>query len=154
MTKTGNEVEIIQFDHQGGTKNYHFIIFRDHDKNEGRFVKRWGKVGSKGQFKDDIGPMTMDELGRSVEKESRNRQKKGYSHNGTVSVSAENAKSPKILATNVAASIGDSSFLDDDAITAKIVEWVQMSAPMPSDDLQDVQAIEDVEVTDDTWGSW
>lgn len=63
------------FKHSGGTKDYDVWLISD-SGDRAMFVKRWGKVGGFGQFKDEIGDRY--EMSKFFDKTIDDRLKKGY----------------------------------------------------------------------------
>lgn len=63
MTAYPMQFEKQHWEHRGGTKDYTFYFFQTAD-NKALIVKRWGKVGSQGQFQvhkyNDVGQAQKD----------------------------------------------------------------------------------------------
>lgn len=67
------EVEHFYGLHQGGTKDYHLYLFTKRGERSGLLIKRWGKAGTDGQVKVELGGKVQ------LDKELKERSSRGYS---------------------------------------------------------------------------
>jgi hypothetical protein len=71
------ELRIVYLSHEGGTKDYHLIVgIDDENPDEGFALKRFGKVGSKGQTNKAVG-RTAGSVAHA-NRELSKRAKRGY----------------------------------------------------------------------------
>lgn len=147
--------EIHEFIHQGGSKDYHFILLMDTDPQQPAYmIKRWGKTGSEGQFKQEEFRNTAA-LERAFESEKRTRGNKGYRLNYNVTYK-HGFGSLEALRGNVKefSTMRNQNFLNRESELTKLVQWMNsietiQTAPDPKEDYQP-DAID----RGDVWGSW
>jgi predicted DNA-binding WGR domain protein len=70
-------VQIIDLDHSGGTKQYHLVCIVDADRGEGIAVARWGKTGTWGELMTEEG--SAAKVQKFVRDKQRSKEGRGYS---------------------------------------------------------------------------
>lgn len=144
-------VEVQEFLHEGGTKDYHFIMLVDED-GECVMVKRWGKVGSSGQAKIEKFNHSYG-LRTALDKEKVRRAKKDYRFNAKVK--AETIEGWNDALSNMPRAISNKAWMDNPEIATLVYGWLGGAESVPDKSAAPAFDPESDEVDrGDLWGSW
>lgn len=71
-------VQVVYMLHDGGTKDYHFIVLNDHVSGRSVLHTRWGKVGAGGQMGNSPTHADSKSIKNLLKKQMDARMKRGY----------------------------------------------------------------------------
>lgn len=144
-------ITVDEYVHSGGSKSYHVIALLDEDHDaefhlSGKVIRRWGKIGTVGQFK--FGELTSSlDARRGADREGLNRLKKDYELKESVNVG-----SPGSVHADLSKGLRDKVWASDPHILNTMGEWLaEGDAVTPSYPPEEPE--EEVD-RGELWGSW
>ncbi|MDX5412882.1 MAG: WGR domain-containing protein [Rhodobacterales bacterium] len=143
-------VQIVYMRHEGGTKDYHFIVLDDHVSGQSVLHTRWGKIGAGGQMGSSPTHADNRSIKNLLKKQMDARMKRGYEAISTTTyehvteLALDDADGMRSISNNTALSrmIDDFMLTNSDMTVDAGVEKAEPEASAPEPDRGVL------------WGSW